>query len=187
MLYLVSKDGGFMLSYVEEGFVDKRFAHSHKRKRKVEVHQLWEVHHEIARRIALGEKNADIARELGVTPVMVSYTRNSRIVQDKISIMRGAMDADTIDLGRRIQEIAPRALDLIEDVIEGKGAGKEAPIGLRVREAESIMDRAGYSAVKKVMGVQAHFTAQDIERIKARAKANRIIVDGSADQEHQGA
>ncbi len=164
---------------------DRRFARTQNRRKKYEIGQLWDIHHEIIRRVSLGDKGADIARDLGVTPTMVSYTRNSRIAQDKIEIMRGAMDADTVDLGIRIKNLAPKALDLLEQVIGGNGSGKEATIGLRVGAAKDMLDRAGFGAVKKTMGLHAHLSPEDIERIKQRARMSMspIVVSGEEDGE----
>lgn len=162
---------------------DKRFARTQGRRRRYEITQLWEIHHEIVRRVSLGDRHSEIAKDLGVTDAMVSYTKNSKVAQDKIAIMRGAMDADTVELGQRIQRMAPKALDLLEQVIDGKGAGKDAHINLRARSAESMLDRAGHGAVKKIMGLHAHLSPEDIERIKQRARESMspIVVTDDGD------
>lgn len=135
-----------------------------------EVSKMWELHHEIMRRIFLGQKNVHIANALGVTEATVSYTRNSKIVQDKLAIMKGARDAETVDLSKKIREIAPRALKLVEEAIDGKMEG--IPPGRRLREANTMLDRAGYGAVKTFRGehLVAHFTGEEIEEIKQRAR-----------------
>jgi len=132
---------------------------------------MWERHHEIMRRIFLGQKNVDIARDLGITEATVSYTRNSKIVQDKLAIMQGARDAETIDLSKRIRDIAPKCLDLLEEAIDGRMDGILP--GRRLREANLMMDRAGYGAVKTFRGehLVRHLTDEDIEEIKQRAKS----------------
>ena len=137
-------------------------------KRTFRVGTLWEIHHEIARRLSLGEKNADIAEALHVSPTMVSYTKNSKVVEDKVAIMRAAMDADTIDLGIKIQKFAPVALKLLEDIISGEE--KDASIALRARYADKHMDRAGYAPVKRIASVSAHLTAEEVEEIKDRSR-----------------
>ena len=139
-------------------------------RRTFEVTKMWERHHEIMRRIFLGQKDADIARALGITPATVSYTRNSKIVQDKLAIMKGARDAETVDLSKRIRELAPKALDILEDAMTGKMEG--IPPTRQVREANLMMDRAGYGATKtfRAEHLVGHFTAQEIEEIKQRGK-----------------
>lgn len=135
--------------------------------RTFRIGKLWEIHHEIARRLSLGEKNRDIADALGITEVMVSYTKNSKLVEDKVDILRASMDADTIDLGIRIKEFAPRALQLLEDVIEGHH--EEASIALRARYADRHLDRAGYTPVRKIAVATGHLSREDVEDIKRRA------------------
>jgi hypothetical protein len=150
---------------------DKRFKPP-EIKRTWQVSKVWELHDEIKRRILLGQKNKVIAEALGCSPQTVSNVRNSPVIQDQLAIMRGARDASTIDIARDIQEFAPKALELLKSVVEGKGSGQDASIALRAREANNFLDRSGHSAVRKhdVRGVHAVLTIDDIEDIKRRAK-----------------
>lgn len=154
---------------------DARF----KTERKTfEVNKMWEVHKEIVRKLLLGEKNSEIAEDLGVSEVMVSYTRNSKVVQSQLSIMGAARDADTIDLAREIREKAPKALELLEGIIEDNGTTHS--MALAAKTAENWMDRAGYGAPKRIEALVAHLTAEEIEGIKKSAvidaEASSIIV-----------
>jgi hypothetical protein len=156
--------------------------------RSFKVAKLWDIHHEICRRIALGEKNVQIAEALGVSPVMVSYTRNSRVGKDQTGILRGAMDADTIDLGRQIQEFAPVALKILEGIIEGKGEFGDASLALRARYADRHLDRAGYSPVRKLATLNSTLTRDDIEAIKERSRQSAIeagIIDAEVVEEKE--
>lgn len=143
------------------------------------VSQMWEIHHEIARRLVLGQKNKEIAEALNVTPVMVSNVRNSPIVQERISILKGARDADTIDLAREIKEVAPEALGLLKDIIRGENDGANAHIGLRARTSENMLARVGHGVPHKVQTENVHtvLTAADIAEIKQRAMCNANVVD----------
>ncbi len=143
------------------------------------VSEMWQVHHEIAGLILLGWKNVDIAEKLDVSEVMVSNVKNSPVVMDKLSIMRGARDANTIDLAKEIRETAPDALKLLQDIISGNGDGDNASINLRARTSEGMLDRAGYAAPKKLLTENLHgfFTSEDIAELKKRAKANDDVVD----------
>ena len=156
--------------YFDEGRVDLRVKDPEKIQ-SYRISKLWDIHMEIARRVALGEKNKAIADALGISVATVEYTKNSKVAQERIDILRGAMDADTIDLGREIQEFAPTALRLLKEVIKGEGAGKDASIALRTKTAENHMNRAGYSPVKKVAMATHHVTREEIEEIKQRSRA----------------
>lgn len=144
-----------------------------ERKKVFEVTKMWDIHHEIARLLSLGMKVNEIASTLGVTPAMVSYTKNSRVVEDKIGMLRAKRDSETIDLGQRIQGFLPTCLDLLEDVIKGKH--KDASINLRTKTAQDYADRGGLGAVKKHQVMSAHLTREDIEALKQRARDARII------------
>jgi len=89
-----------------------------ERKRGWQVAEMWDSHHEIARRIILGHTNTAIAAEMNVTPQTISNVRNSPVVQDKLSIMRAARDAGTIDLAHEIADLAPLALEKIKEALE---------------------------------------------------------------------
>ncbi len=161
---------------------DARF----KTERKTfEVNKMWEVHKEIVRKLLLGEKNSEIAEDLGVSEVMVSYTRNSKVVQSQLSIMGAARDADTIDLAREIREKAPEALKLLYGIIEDNGETNS--MSLAAKTAENWMDRAGYGAPKRIEALVAHLTAEEIEGIKKSAvidaEASSIIVKSKEETE----
>jgi len=143
---------------------DNRFAEN----RKYDIKQLWELHHEILRRIALGQSNTEIAEDLGITPQTVSNTRNSPMGRAKLSEFEQEMDAETIDLNNRIMRFCPKAMDLLEDVVEGRD--HEATIALRVKTAENCVARAGYGPVHKAAIAHGGLSLQDIERIKRNAR-----------------
>ena len=152
----------------------------HNRPKQFNLKRLWDVHREINRRIALGQNNREIANELGIHQQTVSITRNSDLAKKHVEVLRGAMDSDTIDLGIRIRDIAPKALDYLENII--KGEVKDASIGLRAHESNKMLDRAGYAPVKKFMGLHGYLSADDIERIKQRARDSNILaVQGTED------
>ena len=69
----------------ERSQVDRRFAEANGRKRQTnELCGMWERHHTIARLLALGRSNVEIAEVLNITPQTVSNTRNDPIVKAKI-------------------------------------------------------------------------------------------------------
>jgi len=131
------------------------------------VKNLWEVHHEILRRLALGQTSTQISNALGVNKLTVSNTRNSVLGREKLEAFRQAMDAEALDIGTRIQQFAPKALKVLEDIIEGNY--EEASLALRAKYASQHLGRAGFGEVKKVASISRTLTRNDIERIKERA------------------
>lgn len=141
---------------------DRRFV----AKRNYEIKSLWANHEQMLRLVALGHSNEHIAQTCGVTSQTVSNVRNSPIAKGKLEQLRGALDAEAIDIGARIQEFAPVALRLLEDVISGE---VEAPIAIRAKYASVHLGRAGHGEVTKIASVSTHLTRDDIEAIKLRA------------------
>ena len=149
---------------------DKRFKPSYE-KTTFQVNEMWEIHHEIVRRLVLGQRPVNIAKALNVSNQMIAYVKNSPVVKNQIEIQRAARDADTIDISKRIRENAPTALKLLEDVIDGEVDGEKVTLGLRVREAGNMLNRGGYAPVTNIKGQidHTHYDAADIAAIKKAA------------------
>lgn len=137
------------------------------------VTEMWDSHREIARLAVTGMKQADIARELGVSEVMVSYTMNSPIVKRQLDQMRAVRDIDAVDVSKRIQEIAPRALEVLNELLD------EGNDNIRLKAATDILDRAGHAAVKtlRTESLSVHLNKDDLEEIKQRAREIGLCVD----------
>lgn len=137
------------------------------------IAEMWEAHHEIARRILLGQKNVDIARDLGCTPATVSNVRNSPVVKDKLAIMSAVRDAGTIELAKEIQDLAPLALSRIREALEqGTVMGKELNSSAILKEANNLLDRDQGKATQRIdtRNLNATLTVEDIELLKEKAK-----------------
>jgi hypothetical protein len=147
---------------------DRRFVSEAPRK-TWQVSKIWDQHEEIIRRITLGQKNTEIAQSMDMSEQQISNIRNSPIIQERLSVMKGARDAYTIDLARDIREFAPKALDLLKEIINGEM--QLASPALKAKVAVDILDRAGYAPVRNVnvQSVHAHLTKDDIEEMKRRA------------------
>lgn len=137
------------------------------------VENIWNSHQEIMRLAVTGMKQADIARELGVSEVMVSYTLNSPVVKRQMMVMQAARDVDAIDVAKRIQEVAPKALDVLEELLE---TGNDT---IRLRTATDLLDRAGHAAVKtfRTQSLSVHLDKEDLDEIKQRAREIGLCID----------
>ena len=146
--------------------------------RKYTLKEVQDSHREIARLLVMGLNNKDIAEELGVTPEMVSYTINSPVVMREIENMRAARDLDAIDVAKRIQEIAPKALDVMEGLMQS--AADET----RRKIAESILDRAGFGALKNVSinSNRTYLNKDDILEIQERARNAGLLAASTVEE-----
>ena len=82
-------------------------------------------------------------------------------------------------LAQRIQDFAPIAEQLLEDIVTGM---LPAPLGLRAKYANSALARAGYGEITKVRAITSSLSAKEIEAVKQRARAAAraagTVVDG---------
>jgi len=136
------------------------------RERKYNIQKLWDIHHEILRLTLLGMKSVDIANLLGITTATVSYTQNSPISKRQLSIMRGARDANTLDVAKTIQELQPKAVQRLSELMESE---TEA---ISLKAAMTLLDRGGNAPVQRIQADHRHvsFTLDEIQAIKDRAK-----------------
>ena len=148
--------------------------------RKYEISKMWDVHHEIVRLAACGAKEVDIAAILNVTPAMVSYTLNSAIVKRQLALVRAARDVDSIDIAKRIHEIALVAVEKLALHVDSP----DDKVSLAA--CRDILDRDGHGAVKR-MQVDSRalvLTAEDIADIKKRAQdlaaENGMLIEATA-------
>jgi predicted transcriptional regulator len=158
---------------MEGEFRDRRFVPNGTK--QYEIKQLWDLHHEILRRVALGYQNTEIGQDLGITPQTVSNVRNSQLARGKLALMHQQMDEEALDIATRIQEFAPKALDLLEKIIEGEAG---ASLSIRAKYAHLHLGRAGYGEVKKITSLNANLSREDIEKIKERARIARDTIEG---------
>ena len=186
MLDSAEEDNVVSTRGTEEDFEtrDKRRRIPGQPKKSFEATQMWDSYQEIARRIVIGQMNTEIANDLGVTPQMVSYVRNSPIVMEKIDTLQTAADGDTVNIASRIKSLAPHAMKVIEDlIITGQVGTEKIPAKLRANHAEKLLDRAGHAAPREVrsLNLTGHYTSDELEEIKARARnaatASSIVVE----------
>jgi len=141
-----------------------------------QVGELWDLHHEVMRYLLLGFNNQDISEKVNVTPEHISSIRNSPVVKDRLALLHAARDADTIDVAQDIRRMAPESLSFLKKIIRGE---TDASLPLRAKIAESNLSRSGFDPPKKFQGeiAHAHFSGEEIEALKRRAKENGQLVN----------
>lgn len=137
-----------------------------------QLKKLREIHHNILRLTAAGMKQVDIARALGVTNMMVNYTINSDLGQQKLAVLRGEADNSTIDLVSEMKEISPLALAVLEEIMLSPGA-KDSD---KINAAEKVLNGAGYGAKQRLDINVLRLTDADIleARLNARNKGRQL-------------
>jgi hypothetical protein len=148
---------------------DRRRADRNKRQTFDPI-TLNERHHEILNLHSLGMKDKVIAETLGITSVSVSNAVNSTLGREKLALMRGAKDAETVDIYKRMQEIIPKALDVYDKILD---PSKNEGISMSLQKstaADTLKDFSGLAVPKKVVSISARLTPELISEIKERGK-----------------
>lgn len=159
---------------------DKRFAKANGGERKLgSLNGMWERHHAIAKRVALGQTNKEIAAALGCTPQTVSNVRNDPMVKTVIDKLVLQSEVAAVDVATQIRELAPKALEVAKTLMESTDVSATVRSGL----ARDLLDRAGYAAPKQLQVVSTQLTSSDIEELKNRARGSGVVSNVSNNDE----
>lgn len=137
------------------------------------LQKMNQMHHEIVRRLVVGQKDHVIADALGITKATVKYVKESPIVKQKLDIMMGARDASSVELQKQIQALAPLALHEMNKIM----VDENAPHGVRANIGKDILDRAGFKPANININRDESYTEEKLKEIKERARASGIIYE----------
>ena len=167
------------MSTATSATLDRRFSPAGNA--NYELKKLWALHNEIARQMLVGVRPFVIARNLEITTQTVSNVINSPIFKKQFNGMKIDRDASSVDLSKRIKDVAERAIDLLDKAVADdlKSEGEVTQVGIRA--AISVVDHA---LPKRIEGrhIVGHLTTEDITRIKRDAiNAGAIIPDSNVE------
>ena len=147
----------------------------HESGERFEVQAMWNITQEIMRLHILGIKNVKIANKLNITAVTVSNALNSSLVRKQVAIMQAARDVDTVNISRRILELAPKAIDVMEEVM----ASESETGAVRLRAATELLNRNSETAPVRRLeasgGFDHYLRGKHIEEVKKLAKERGLI------------
>ena len=147
-----------------------------KRKSQYAPAELGEAHREIIRMHTLGAAIHEIAEEMGCSRHHVRYVLNSPLAMEMRKELQQRRDDECVDVTARLAKLCPKAMDVMEGVLDGEVEG--ASLSLRVRVCESILDRAGFGKITKTQNqnLNASLTAEDILNLQRRAETEARAV-----------
>ena len=155
--------------------------------RKYEIENMWEHHHEILRRLTVGQSPGEIAHALGITTQTVSNIRNSEVGVIELAILKHGRDEETVDIGEMIRKEARESFLFLRRIRLGD---EEMPATLaqKIHIAERMMDADSDTAkVHRLEGktVHAHLTLEEIDDIKRCAREAEVtaIAEGAVEAE----
>ena len=109
------------------------------------VKRIQQYHHEILRLTVLGVTPKRIAEHVGLSATTVDRILRSDLVKKRLEQLQVARTANTLSVTRRLVEMAPKALDVLEEALHDE----TSPIRDRVKVAQDLMDRSGNSKITR--------------------------------------
>ena len=139
------------------------------------IEELWESHNEICRRLALGQKAVDVAREMNISPQTVSNVRNNPLARARIDALMEARDKEVEDIVMTVRAMAPTALEVLQRTMEVGMSGDLQEKDSRKDAISAAKEILGHAIPKKVEAevLHGHLTLEQIERMKAAAAEER--------------
>lgn len=140
-------------------------------------------HHRVARLIALGYRDQDVARLTGYTPSRITSLKADPSVQELIATFDKQVEADfdsKIDhIHEEMCEIKLRSLNLISDRLEAAEEG-EAPIALKdlLAVTTEMADRTGHGKHTTVRNENVNFA--EMMKQLARSSGRSNVIDAKA-------
>ena len=147
--------------------------------RNYDIEKVWDSHHEIVRRLVLGEKPVQIANNLGITTQTVSNVRNNPIVKRLFGILHSARDASVVEIRNRIVNIAPLAIEYLETVLNNElSSGTHSATGLGAAKTiiENVLPKS------TIVRVDETLTIETINSLKERARQAGMLQAASSCQ-----
>lgn len=144
-------------------------------RRKYQLQTMWDRHREINRRLAVGQTPTQVAKEMGVTPAMVTYTKNSHLAMQERTVLQRELDMKAVDVGKRIRDEAALCVERLSQIRDDP----TCPAATRAKVCMDLLDRAGFGAIHRTQNenITAHLTGEEIEELKQRGREAGIIVE----------
>jgi predicted transcriptional regulator len=151
---------------------DRRMKRDQNGTRRGAPKNLRALHHEIIRLTLLGWKQTEVARYLQITDVTVGNCLASYKGQNLLRMMMQKRSEATVNLQQVMVGNAPAVHDVWLDII----LDPNTPTATRAKEAREYMGVCGYVKPQKIHAqtVHTHLTLEEIEQIKARARARAV-------------
>jgi hypothetical protein len=133
-----------------------------------------DAHHSLARYVALGLKDVQIAAMTGYTQPYISTIKNDPAFKELVTFYRNHEGEEFADMQERIRLMTADTLQEIRGRLEGDDVAS-IPMSTLVELAKVGLDRSGYGAVQKHQHLHATLSASEIEEMKNAAKEKERV------------
>lgn len=143
-----------------------------------EIERLKVRHHEVARRMALGQSDTEISAGLGYSLSHLNILRRSPMFQSLLFSYMEQRDRKATDVSAQMRTVAGVGLDrLMEMVVK-----EEADPDFVLKTTMGLLDRTGHSPVHKSAQVRLGLTPEQIRAIREleNDREQFAVIDSSA-------
>lgn len=129
------------------------------------IQNMWEHHKEIARRLLLGERQMDIARDMKLSQNWISIVCSSPAFIKYLDGLRARTEVGISDVRKEITAGAVEGIKVLRSLLTSSNEQ------IQLKAATDLLDRDGFGAVKRVeqqVSGTVHLTADRLEELKAR-------------------
>jgi hypothetical protein len=142
------------------------------------LQKLVSKHKQLARLLVGGNSQSEIARLLNYDKSTVSRLARDPLVIREMQRLQEIADVNATacvpGIPEKIREGAHKGTEILQKILDDERNDPEI-LKLKSNVALELLSRAGYSAIKQVRveqsSLSAHFTREDIDEIKQRAKS----------------
>jgi len=147
-----------------------------------EIKQMWQRTHEIVNMAARGFKQVQIAEILNIDPQTVSNTLNSKLGEEKLSVIRGARDEEARVVSAKIRTLTNKAINVYHELFDDE-SGQLSLMDKKEVADTVLLELSGLRIPTKVMSHSAHtfLNSAELEEFKRRgieaARESGMIVE----------
>lgn len=140
-----------------------------QRKSRYNPQELGARQREVIRLELLGASVTDIAEQMGISRHAVRYILASPLAMQMRQELQERRDDAVVDVSSKLAEMCPKALEVMQDTLEGQF--EDAGAALRNRVAMEVLDRCGYGKIVRTQNtnLNASLTAEEIIALRQRA------------------
>lgn len=135
--------------------------------------KITQRHHQVARAIAMGLKNWEIAAATGYSEVRISILKSDPMMKELIKAYTAKQEQIVTSLHEKLVNISLDAADVLQDRLEDKP--DEITINQAMAMIELTADRTGYGPASTQNHNHNIGVADRLEQARNRAKAQRQL------------
>lgn len=134
---------------------------------------LYPRHRSIARYVAAGANNHEIAVRFGMTEAHICRIVNSPVFIAEVKRLTDQIDEEVVNIRAELEKMAPRAIEVIDEQLNWPGVDEKT----RQRAAFDVLDRCGHGAKKDQGSGNRSLTLVKIDKIVNNANTEELKDD----------